>query len=117
MNINTFLCEESDQNWISEEGWFELLRQYTTAANIKGATEPSWALLWLFIPDFTMQGKMNTIVNVPNAFNNFDPNDPNPFWRQTDACAGPVVSDDCQWRYEEMTLVTFTPVICSDSVL
>lgn len=40
--INTFLCEESSQEWITEEGWFELLRQYTTAANIEGVTEPTW---------------------------------------------------------------------------
>jgi len=93
------------------------LRQYTIAAETVGATEPSWRLLWLFIPDFTMKGKMNTIKNVPKPGNSFDPNDPDPYWSQMDSCSGPIVSDDCDWRYEEMTLVTFTPVICSDSIL
>ena len=55
---------------------------------------------------------MNTIVNVPKDGNTFDPNDPDPYWKQNDACAGPIVSDDCIWRYEEMSLVTFTPQMC-----
>jgi hypothetical protein len=42
-----------------------------------------------------MNGKMNTIVNVPKAGNSFDPLDEDPFWQQTNACAGPIVSDDC----------------------
>jgi hypothetical protein len=79
-NVNTFLCEESEQSWISQEGWFELLRQYTTAANILGATEPSWTLLWIFIPDYTMKGKMNTIVNVPRYGDAFDVDAQDPFW-------------------------------------
>ncbi len=115
--INTFLCDESEQQWITEEGWNELLRQYTTAANILGSTEPSWTLLWIYIPDYTLKGKMNTIVNVPKSGKTFDINDPDPFWTQTHACAGAVVSDDCQWRYEEMSLVTFTPIICSESMI
>jgi hypothetical protein len=31
------------------------------------------------------------------------------YWKQTDACAGLDVSDDCPFRYEEMELVTYTP--------
>ena len=60
---------------------------------------------------------MNTIVNVPKLGNRFDPNDPDPFWKQTDSCAGPTVSNDCIWRWEEMTLVTFTPLICTERQL
>lgn len=54
---------------------------------------------------------------MPKIGNSYDLNDPDPFWRQTDACAGPIVSDDCQWRYEEMAMVTFTPSICLDREL
>jgi len=56
---------------------------------------------------------MGSIVNVPKVGNVFDPIDKDPFWSQNSECAGPVVSDDCNWRYEEMALVTFTPLICS----
>jgi hypothetical protein len=75
--------------------------------------EPSWTVLWLYVPDFTKKGKMGSIINVPKVGNVFDPNDKDPFWSQNVDCAGPIVSDDCMWRYEEMSLVTFTPLICS----
>lgn len=59
---NTFLCDGSP-GWVTREGWFELLRQFVTAADIEGAQ--TWTVLWLYIPDFTKQGQMNTIVNIP----------------------------------------------------
>jgi len=46
-----------------------------------------------------------------------DPNDPNPYWKQDEKCAGRTVSDDCNWRWEEMSLVTFTPKVCLESKL
>lgn len=93
--INTFLCEESAEKWITEEGWYELLRQFVSAADLANIVEPSWTVLWIYVPDFTNKGQMNTIINVPKAGNVFKVNDPDPFWEQEDACAGPYVSDDC----------------------
>jgi hypothetical protein len=60
---------------------------------------------------------MNSIVNVPRYGNTFNEDDDDPFWTQTEKCAGPVVSPDCEWRYEEMSLVTFTPSICTERKL
>lgn len=110
--INTFLCEESQQHWITENGWFELLRQFMHAAYLQPETQPAWEVLWLYVPDYLQQGKMATIINVPRVGNSFDPNDSDPYWRQSDSCSGPIVSDECEWRYEEMKMVTFTPAIC-----
>lgn len=115
--VNTFLCEESEQEWITEQGWYELLREFTIAARLDSEAEPTWTVLWMYIPDYTQDGKMSTIINVPKEGNKFDENDPDPFWHQTDDCAGPIVSSDCEWRYEEMSLVTFTPLICRDRIL
>ena len=33
-------------------------------------------------------------------------------WAQTKECAGFVVSEDCPWRYEEMSLIGYTPAEC-----
>jgi hypothetical protein len=107
--VTTFLCEESGQNWITEEGWYELLRQFVGAAKLKENSEVTWEILWLYIPDFLEHGKMNTIQNVPKLGHSFSVDDPDPFWQQTESCAGSKVSDDCPWRFEEMLIVTFTP--------
>ena len=34
------------------------------------------------------------------------------FWEQSAECSGFEISDDCPWRPEEMTLVTFRPDAC-----
>lgn len=39
------------------------------------------------------------------------------YWNQTDSCAGFSVADSCPWRYEEMLLVTYTPIECLDGEL
>jgi len=52
---------------------------------------------------------MNPIVNIPKYGNAYNEDDDDPFWTQTEGCVGAVVSPDCAWRYEEMSLVTFTP--------
>lgn len=60
---------------------------------------------------------MNEIRNIPRQGNSFDINDPDPFWQQDKLCGGFIVSDDCNWRWDEMELVTFTPKICLDQTL
>lgn len=34
------------------------------------------------------------------------------FWEQSDECSGFYISDDCPFRPEEMSLVTFRPEAC-----
>ena len=63
---------------------------------------------------------MTTITAIPANGEAFPP--PNeeivdPYWTQTDKCAGFEVPDDCAWRIEEMQLVTFTPEVCKNGGL
>ena len=57
---------------------------------------------------------MNSITQVPFQGGSFDDEDGPFYWQQLDSCAGFTVSDECPWRYEEMTLVTFRPDVCSN---
>ena len=36
------------------------------------------------------------------------------FWEQNALCSGFYVSDDCPWRFEEMSLITFKPDACTN---
>lgn len=68
------------------------------------------------------KGKMQTIKAIPKAKtdlgSSFDPsNIQDPYWKQNDPCAGPEVSKECEWRYDEMQLLTFTPQVCASSKL
>ena len=36
------------------------------------------------------------------------------FWEKSTDCSGFIVSEDCQWRPEEMTLVTFRTNACEN---
>ena len=88
---------------MTTEGWYELLRQYFNAAKVdqEASTIPTYTILWLYVPDFTKNGQMNTIKHVPmpqGSTNNTNAY----FWQQTDSCAGYVVPKNCFYRYEEM---------------
>jgi len=61
----SFFCGETAQPWISEQGWFELLRYFTTASQIPEAADPTWTLLWLYVPDYTKNGQMSAIEYIP----------------------------------------------------
>ena len=50
---------------------------------------------------------MDTIKSIPGEEEGGEP-----FWEQSENCAGFIVGDDCEWRYEEMELISFTPVEC-----
>ena len=36
------------------------------------------------------------------------------YWTETKECGGFIVGDDCQWRFEEMSLISYTPKECID---
>lgn len=111
---DTFYCDPEQEPYVTPEGWFEMLREFVHASAVTEGDDLSWSLLWLYVPDFTQQGTMQTIQMIPKYGNIYDLNDPNPYWKQDDNCAGFAVSDDCQWRFEEMQLVTFTPDVCTN---
>ena len=57
---------------------------------------------------------MATIDKVPHLNQTFDTMTEPYFWEQSPECSGFLVGDDCPWRAEEMSLVTFRPQACSD---
>ena len=99
---------------ISEQGWYEMLRQFTTAGAQPEGSSPVWTVLWLYLPDFNNEGNMNVIKNIPRLGNNYNENDLDPYWKEDESCSGFIVDDGCNWRWEEMNLITFTPQICLD---
>lgn len=96
-----FYCTE--EPWITEEGWHEMLRGYTKSSREDDASEVTKELLWLYIPSFMDQGRMTTIRDIPDESGN------GTFWTETPNCSGFAVSSECGWRYEELELVTFVP--------
>ena len=50
---------------MTTDGWYELLRQYASASSVPETANPTWELLWLYAPDYTLYGKMNDIKRVP----------------------------------------------------
>ena len=57
---------------------------------------------------------MSEIDKVPVTGQTFDDMEAPYYWEQSAECSGFIVSDDCPWRYEEMTLVTFRPDACAN---
>ena len=68
-------------------------------------------LLWLFLPNWDNQGAVETINSVkqPEVSLTSETTKGEHYWEQTKDCAGFVVSEKCQWRYEEMSLISYTP--------
>jgi len=55
------------ETWLTPEGWEEKLRQYVLSH--RGSEEfetVSKGLLWLYVPDFTKNGAMNSIESISN---------------------------------------------------
>ena len=63
---------------------------------------------------------MSAITQIPaekgrkNKIDIFS-NDPDIYWKQTDACAGFTVSEDCHLREQEMLLVRYQPYECKNN--
>ncbi len=100
-----------------------MLRQYADASIQPEGATPTWRLLWIYIPDFMTGGAMNTIKFIPKVGIKFSEVDAliasnstetanSIYWQEDEACAGFVVSEKCDLRYDEMSLVTFTPSLC-----
>lgn len=79
-----------------------MLRQYVNAFKSIETDKLSYELIWLYVPDFTHEGKMMAIESIPNKF------DDGEFWHQMDECAGFIVSDgNCPLRVSEMELISY----------
>jgi len=55
---------------------------------------------------------MSEIEMIPNKGEIYDKEEPDFYWHQTVSCSGFDIKPDCPWRYDEMSLVTFTPQSC-----
>lgn len=90
---------------------------YVTASKIPESAESTWQVLWLYVPDYTRQGQMSEIAKIPSEGQTFASMEAPYFWEQKEECSGFYISDDCPYRPEEMTLVTFRPSACEDGTL
>ena len=60
-----FFCDNQEEAWVTTEGWMSLLRMYASAASVPEGNEPTWELLWLYVPDYTRNGRMGEIKTIP----------------------------------------------------
>lgn len=63
-----FYCDK--QSWLTNQGWYEMLRNYVKASKAEDNDDVTKEVLWLYLPDFTQNGRMRTIVSIPDADNN-----------------------------------------------
>lgn len=101
-------CEDVDFNtnhWVTDEGWYQQLR-FMTEATFDDSTQINQKeLLWLYVPDFRNQGVLSHIKEIPCANGSI-------CWKESENCAGFNVSDNCEWRFNEMELYHYTPSEC-----
>ena len=62
----------TDEPWITEEGWIELLQMYVTASSIPEGEDNTWEVLWLYVPDYNRKGQMSSITKIPMQDGSFD---------------------------------------------
>ena len=55
----------TEEPWITEKGWIELLQMYVTASQIPESADLTWEVLWLHVPDYNKQGQMAEIDKIP----------------------------------------------------
>ena len=53
--MESFYCGISEDPWVTEEGWLRLLRSYASQES---------ELLWLEVPDYHKEGRLNTIKSI-----------------------------------------------------
>ena len=53
--MESFYCGISEEPWVTEEGWLRLLRSYASQES---------ELLWLEVPDYHKEGRLNTIKSI-----------------------------------------------------
>ena len=87
-----------------------MLREYTDAAKVVDLSDTSKYILWMYIPDWTLNGKFRSIPNIP-AYNSTGY-----AWTEETRCAGDVVGSDCPFRFEEMEIISYTPTECEQSI-
>ena len=108
--LGDFYCD--DPAWLTTDGWHELLREYVESSHAVEEDTLTKEVLWLYIPDFTKNGRMSNVSSIPQPVGS---NSTAPYWSEVPSCAGFQISKDCPYRVEEMYLLTFTPLQCLDT--
>lgn len=107
-----------NEQWITEEGWYEKLRQYVNSQTIVETAATEKELMWLFIPDFLNNGKMSSINVIPKRGktvpkNIWEMKEDDIYWRAYPGCSDFIISDKgCDLRTKEMEIVAYTPYVC-----
>jgi hypothetical protein len=60
------------QTQLNEKGWTELLRFYADASKLTETSQPSWSLIWLYVPDYMHNGTMTSVKYIPKHNYTFD---------------------------------------------
>ena len=55
----------TDEPWITERGWIELLQMYVTSSSIPESSDLTWEVIWLYVPDYNKEGRMAEIDKIP----------------------------------------------------
>jgi hypothetical protein len=57
-----FKCVDTvGDNWVSEEGWQEILRQFISSTRPDEDSDSLQTILWIYTPDFTKKGMLSSI--------------------------------------------------------
>jgi len=54
--LTSFFCDMTDEPWITEIGWIQLLQSYVQASSIPEGSDLTWEVLWLYVPDYNKRG-------------------------------------------------------------
>jgi hypothetical protein len=90
---------------VTDEGWKEILRGIVKSSENQDEFRQK-ELLWMYLPNWANGGAIETIPSIEKYEEDIEKG---LYWEQTKECAGFIVSDDCPWRYEEMSLIGYTP--------
>lgn len=90
--------------YMNDYGWGHMIVQYSKCSDTSGNSFP---LLWLYVPNLSNSGIVEDIVEA------YDPITENT-WTYHKECSGKVVSNDCEYRNEEMKVVIYGPSDCPD---
>ncbi len=100
-------------NLITEAGWVVLLNDFVALGKTPGSDTTYYDLLWFRTANLLSAGKIEDIPYVYNtAATGYA-------WKQNDGCSGMKVSDrdDCEFRTEEMKVIGYQPVECTNGVI
>ena len=99
-----FGCSPNSKPFVNQKGWEDMVYFYSSSSQKSSGEDSRFPLLWLRVPDFTAEGKVQDITSVPN-------------WDSDPDCSGKSVPSECSLRDQEMKLIIYAPETCIDEDL